>query len=66
MPSCERCWADAGGNIEIYKYLLDERTCTPEQQAGPDARRCPVCERNTVHQHAGVCMACYWIEAPDA
>jgi hypothetical protein len=36
--------------------LLKEREanpCTPEEQAGPDAGICEVCDRKTKHQHTG-------------
>jgi len=61
MPSCERCWSDsrhADDSQAEYQRLLDERDCTPEQQAGPDAAVCPTCDRSTVHQYAHVCMVC--------
>ena len=58
MSACEKCWADAGGNADAYGQLLLVRwnlhqVCTPEQQAGPDARKCPRCGRKTLHQHTG-------------
>lgn len=64
VPSCERCWADSrlatlSGDDGAYQRLLEQRGpsgCTPEQQAGPDARKCPICQRMTVHQHVGECM----------
>ena len=65
MPSCERCWHDSAmarytGDTEEYARLLAERDktggCTPEQQAGPDARECPNCHRMTLHQLCGICM----------
>lgn len=61
MSTCEKCWADAGGDPETYKVLLEERLerpCTAEQQAGPGATLCPICGRMTRHQHTGECMAC--------
>ena len=67
MPSCEKCWSDSRSAAiyeELaYSRLLDERdkagkTCTPEQQAGPDATRCEKCDRMTRHQHCHVCMVC--------
>lgn len=66
MPSCERCWADAHtpdpykSVAEEYARLVQERNgaCTPEQQAGQEARKCLECQRWTVHQHAHVCMVC--------
>ena len=56
MPSCEKCWREAGGNPDRYKELLITRSCTPEEQAGPDAGMCPVCKRQTLHQYCKVCM----------
>lgn len=57
MGSCEKCWRDAGGDPDRYSQLIVERNrvgqpplCTPEDQAGPDAGKCPVCGRMTVHQ----------------
>lgn len=58
MPSCEACWAASGGDADEYARLIKINTCSPEQQAGPDARTCPKCTRRTVHQHAWICMAC--------
>lgn len=44
------------------RALADERGptgCTPEQQAGPDARVCATCGRRTIHQICtDWCMAC--------
>lgn len=45
MPSCEKCWNDAGGiahleggnKVEIYHKLLegrDKTPCSPKEQAG--------------------------------
>ena len=75
MPGCERCWADARhqaavsgeDQLDIYHQLLNERTCTPEQQAGEEAKWCPRCKRHTGHQVTGECMVCHIdvrIEAP--
>lgn len=69
MSSCEKCWADAyrlelageGSQPRIYERLIVERKdkpCTPEQQAGPDARICLDCKRKTVHQITGECVIC--------
>ena len=59
MPSCEKCWRESGGDPALYEKLLDTRPpCTPEEQAGPDAKRCPVCGRKTLHQQCGECMNC--------
>lgn len=73
MPACERCWRDAhrGGapGVDVaaeYALLLAARgghlACTPEEQAGLDATRCERCLRRTVHQYAGTCTACGWVE----
>ncbi len=71
MPSCEKCWDDSRldserGLVEgetAYKRLLRAReaagvSCTPEQQAGPDATLCEKCDRMTRHQHCRICMVC--------
>lgn len=60
MSACEHCWAEAGGDVDRYGELLKVRECTPEEQAGPDAKACPNCGRMTLHQFTGECMArCY-------
>ncbi len=64
MSSCEKCWRDAhhepGDCVpDAYARLMLERKsnpCTPEEQAGTDASRCPKCKRMTLHQHTGECM----------
>lgn len=46
MSACEKCWADAGGDMALYTQLLRERAdhpCTPEQQAGEDIDPTPWC-----------------------
>lgn len=46
MSACEKCWADAGGDMERYAQLLKERAdnpCTPEQQAGDPTPWCLGC-----------------------
>lgn len=64
MPTCEKCWRDAGGNPDRYRELLKERDdrgekCTPEEQAGgEDAELCPSCGRKALHLWCNVCMAC--------
>jgi len=58
MATCERCWSLSLGSSERYARLLKEEDCTPEQQAGPDAKTCPECGRCTLHQHVGCCMSC--------
>jgi len=71
MSACEKCWEDAylrmlttgKSQADCYRELLDERRenpCTPEEQAGSDATRCPNCGRKAVHQYAGICMSCDW------
>ena len=57
MSSCEKCWSEAhDGSGDVagrYAELIEARKdnqCTPEQQAGPDARECPRCSRKTIHQ----------------
>jgi hypothetical protein len=60
VSSCEKCWRDAGGDSDRYRALLfdpNRPTCTPEEQAGPDAKECPICKRMTLHQHTGECMS---------
>jgi hypothetical protein len=66
MPSCEKCWGDAytrsvmsgQEQADIYAELLLVRNCTPEEQAGDEATRCPTCKRMTIHAVTGECMAC--------
>lgn len=61
MSACEKCWRDAhrGEQFSVadeYHRLMKERhddPCTPEEQAGPDARECPSCLRMTLHQITG-------------
>lgn len=72
MPSCEKCWEDAGGDPDLYRRFLRRRkqtgdVCSPEQQAGEGASICPRCGRKTVHQHAGICMVpkCGLVEQSD-
>lgn len=60
MASCERCWADSQrdpyakegeyGRLVARRNGVDERECTPEEQAGPDAETCQRCGRKTMHQ----------------
>ncbi len=64
MPSCEKCWADAGfralhtgaGQAEEYERLRHAADCSPEEQAGSAAGTCGSCGRRTLHQYAGQCM----------
>lgn len=66
MSDCEKCWSDAHlrdpHNVTAkYNELIDERRsnpCTPEQQAGPNAKECPACGRLTLHQNTNECMNC--------
>jgi len=70
MPSCEKCWEDAGKDpykdkVEEYHRLIRERdasenVCTPEQQAGRDAGVCPRCNRRALHQWTNECMKCQY------
>ena len=68
MPACEKCWSDAA--YGEYTALVEKRsaeghTCTPEQQAGPDAGLCPRCHRKTLHQHVpDHCMNCDATQTP--
>lgn len=58
--SCEKCWRDSGGQGAGYGDLVRSRKdnpCTPEEQAGPYASKCPECKRMTLHQHTDECMA---------
>jgi len=62
MSACERCWRDAHRDpyldgVDEYRRLIATRDCTPEEQAGPDAGECPMCHRDTIHQHTGMCMS---------
>lgn len=65
MSTCEKCWSDAGFiatsanrcKSEVYAEILAERECTPEEQAGPQAKECPGCHRVVLHQYTGECMA---------
>jgi hypothetical protein len=70
MSTCEKCWVDACRNVNLndvldisdeYHRLLKERKdnpCTPEEQAGPEAKECPACSKKTCHQYTGECMCC--------
>ena len=66
MASCEKCWSDAytksrgsgRSQTEVYSELVKQRDCTPEEQAGMDAKKCKICKRTAVHQMINVCMAC--------
>ena len=67
MSACQKCWSDAGGDSTAYAALVLEREaspCTPEEQAGPDARQCEKCGRMTAHPHTGRCMAVQWNHEP--
>ena len=55
MSACEKCWTDSriGDN---YGQLVASRSaapCTPEEQAGPEAKNCPDCYMPVLHQHTG-------------
>jgi hypothetical protein len=59
MASCEKCWSDAFGNATRYLRLIElrkEHPCTPEEQAGENAKICNKCKRRTIHQYAKICM----------
>ncbi len=63
MSACEKCWEDSAvarqaGDTDAYSRLLRSRVCTPEEQAGSYATKCPACDRWTCHQHTQECMAC--------
>ena len=58
MASCEKCWADSGGNPDLYAHYVNTRDCTPEEQAGPESEVCPECNRKTVHQYCHYCVIC--------
>ena len=61
MSTCEKCWREAhrGPQFSVadeYHRLMAERKenpCTPEEQAGPDAKPCQTCGRLTLHQVTG-------------
>jgi len=62
---CEKCWSDAHSGFpycfvtDAYVRLIKEREgnpCTPEEQAGPYAKRCGACDRRTLHQYTSECM----------
>ena len=58
MTSCEKCWRDSQGADNYAKVLESRRhsSCTPEEQAGPDASECPTCKCMTLHQLTKECM----------
>jgi len=56
MASCEKCWRDSNGNPDRYSELIKERECTPEEQAGPYAEKCPICKLKSLHQYVHICM----------
>ena len=61
MSACEKCWSDTAmydDHAAAYARILKTRECTPEEQAGPEAKDCNVCDRRTRHQYTGECMAC--------
>jgi len=69
MASCEKCWSDAytlsraNGKSQAKNYLeliekRNDNPCTPEEQAGIEAKICPECKRKTVHQICNICMNC--------
>lgn len=66
MASCERCWSasyvdayhSGESQADAYQKMVAAHNCSPEDQAGPAAKVCPACDRQTVHQYAYVCMSC--------
>lgn len=52
MSACEKCWRDSRIQ-ENYREVLESRStpCTPEEQAGPNGTRCPVCSKMSLHQY---------------
>ena len=66
MPTCEKCWASAytvsvmtgEAQADVYGRFLMERNCSPEEQAGHDARWCGACGRRAIHEVTGECMSC--------
>lgn len=67
MSTCERCWRlsqSYGDPPAAYSKLLNEQSCTAEEQAGPDAGKCPVCGRMTLHQHTAepMCGCKVWVK----
>ena len=63
MASCEKCWRDADSDPFMYRKLVSERKCTPEEQAGgKDAFVCPKCGRKALHMWCMECMACGYDE----
>jgi len=69
MSICEKCWADAGGNHELYLELLKEREanpCTPEQQKGhaePPARLTADALDDLLDAYAGALSHLAWARA---
>lgn len=63
MSSCEKCWGnsyDPYTGHERYGVMVLTHTCSAEEQAGPDASRCPHCRLLTIHQHTKQPMCgCY-------
>ncbi len=58
MSACEKCWRESRDS-DHYRRLLESREdnpCTPEEQAGFDAKKCRKCGRMTLHQYTGECM----------
>lgn len=63
MASCEKCWEDAGGNPDKYSRLIKLRAdnpCSPEDQAGEGAEKCPTCGKFAIHIYCHECMACHY------
>jgi len=49
-------------SVALYRRLVETNSCTPEEQAGPDAGVCPACQRKTLHQ---ICHECMNPKCPD-
>jgi ribosomal protein L37E len=59
---CERCWkvskGSRGNRFRTYESLVQNHTCTPEEQAGDNAEICKHCGRKTYHVSTERCMNC--------
>ena len=56
MAICEKCWEMSGGDADRYVKLVKSEKCSPEEQAGQYAYKCPACGRMTMHSYANICM----------
>lgn len=48
--------SDIDGSGPTYRELVESRTCSPEEQAGPDGETCAACGLKSMHQICKVCM----------